>query len=56
MVAEKGRDRRYSDAWLCRRPVPPSPDLIAQLYARYRELVDTNLLPAQMSFEAFYRF
>jgi immune inhibitor A len=41
----------------CRKsfcPVPPSPELLLELYARYRGLVDAKRLPKDISFEEFY--
>jgi len=35
--------------------VPPSPALMTQLYARYRELLAARLLPEGTSFELFFR-
>lgn len=36
--------------------VPPSPNLLAQLYARFMELKKSRRLPADMDFMEFYRF
>jgi immune inhibitor A len=36
-------------------PMPPSPQLLAQLYARYLALKDERRLPAKMTFEQFYK-
>src|SRR5262245_38052851 len=35
--------------------VPPSPDLIAQLYARFLALQKEGRLPKEMEFEQYYR-
>lgn len=35
-------------------PVPPSPQAMAQLQARYRELLETRRLPDDMTFDHFY--
>jgi immune inhibitor A len=40
--------------WFCR--VPPSPGLMAQLYARSVELMKNRRLPRAMTFEQFFRF
>lgn len=37
-------------------PVPPSPGLIAQLYARYQQLIDENRLPGDVTFDQFFLF
>ncbi len=37
---------------LCR--VPPSPELLLQLYARWKGLIDARRLPADITFEQFY--
>jgi immune inhibitor A len=42
----------------CRRPqcmVPPSPDLLAQLYARFLALRSEGRVPTDMTFEEFYK-
>jgi immune inhibitor A len=41
----------------CRKslcPVPPSPELLLELYARYKRLVQSKQLPQAISFEQFY--
>lgn len=37
-------------------PVPPSPDLVAQLNAQYFELIRTKVLPSNMDFRQYYRY
>ncbi len=36
-------------------PIPPSPQLLAQLYARYLALKEERRLPADLSFEHFFK-
>ena len=36
--------------------VPPSPKLMAQLYAKYLELLKERRLPQDMTFEQFFNF
>lgn len=49
---------RYS-SFCCNRPlcpIPPAPGLLAQLYARYLELLRQGRLSADTTFEQYYRF
>jgi immune inhibitor A len=42
----------------CRKPrcqVPPSPELLLQLYARWKSLIESKRLPKGVSFESFYQ-
>ncbi len=41
----------------CRKsfcPVPPSPELLLQLYAEWKSLIDTKRLPENITFEQYY--
>ncbi len=45
--------RRRTSRRLCYQ-VPPSPDLLIQLYSRWKSLHDSHRLPEEITFEQFF--